>query len=326
MAYYFSAPVGRVLQSASKADCFFRIELFSFAAKEPRSGTVSMHILIVGARGQLGRALYAVFARKSYDQITLWSRPEHDLVKPILVRQLMALRPDVVINAAAWTNVDGAELDPDAAYAANALGPKYLAEGCRRCNAQLIHISTNEVFAGEPGCHYREYDQPAPGGVYARSKLAGELAARQALDRLYIIRVAWLFGPGGNNFPSKMTAAADKMGALRVVADEFGNPTYAPDVAEAIAKLIQLDHFGIYHLVNHGQASRLEFAQAVLQADGRGHIPLTPIAHTDWPRPVLPPLHAVLVNQAAASLGIELRPWQDAVAEYTASNQSMALR
>ncbi|MCX6044940.1 MAG: dTDP-4-dehydrorhamnose reductase [Chloroflexi bacterium] len=278
-----------------------------------------MHILIVGAHGQLGRALQTVFTRKSYNQITLWNRPDHDLTKPRVVDQITTLRPDVVINAAAWTNVDGAELNPEAAYAANSLGPKYLAEGCSRCNAQLVHVSTNEIFAGEPGCYYREYDQPAPGSVYARSKLAGEIAARQALERLYIVRVAWLFGPGGNNFPSKITAAADKMGALRVVADEIGNPTYAPDVAEAIAQLIQLEHFGSYHLVNGGQASRFEFAQAVLQANHRSHIPLTPIAHTEWPRPVLPPRHAVLINQAAAAWGIELRPWQEAVAAYAAS-------
>ncbi|CAN5704029.1 dTDP-4-dehydrorhamnose reductase [soil metagenome] len=279
-----------------------------------------MHILIVGAHGQLGRALQSVLARKPYDQVTLWGRPDHDLTKSLVVDHITTLRPDVVINAAAWTNVDGAELNPDAAYATNALGPKYLAEGCSRCNAQLVHVSTNEIFAGEPGWHYREYDQPAPGGIYARSKLAGEIAARQALERLYIVRVAWLFGPGGNNFPSKITAAADKLGALRVVADEFGNPTYAPDVAEAIVQLIHLEHFGIYHLVNSGQASRFEFAQVLLQANGRSHIRLTPIAHTEWPRPVQPPLHAVLVNQAAAALGIELRPWQDAVAAYVAEN------
>ena len=275
-----------------------------------------MHILIVGARGQLGRALQAVYAGQSAHQITLWSRPEHDLVKPTIADQVAGLRPDVVINAAAWTQVDGAETNPDAAYAANTLGPHYLAVGCYRCRAALVQISTNEVFAGEPGCTYREYDQPAPRGVYARSKLAGEMAARQVLDRLYIVRVAWLFGPGGNNFPSKISAAADKMGALRVVADEWGNPTYAPDVADALTKLIQTDRYGIYHLVNAGQASRFELAQAVLQASGRGHIPLPPIAHTEWPRTVQPPLHAVLINQAAAALGIVLRPWQAAVEEY----------
>jgi len=278
-----------------------------------------MHILIVGARGQLGRALQEVYTRHPRYQLSLWSRPDFDLTNPAIVEQVVACQPDVVINAAAWTNVDGAEANPDATYTANALGPQYLAEGCRRCGAQLVQISTNEVFAGEPGRVYREYDQPAPSTVYARSKFAGELAARQVLDRVYIIRVAWLFGPGGANFPSKIMAAADKMGALRIVADEMGNPTYAPDVAAALLQLVETGRYGIYHLVNDGQASRFEFAQAVLQLNGRGHIPLTPIAHTEWPRPAPPPLHAILINQAASALGIRLRPWQAALAEYSKS-------
>jgi len=275
-----------------------------------------MHILIVGAQGQLGRALETVYKGVANQRLTLWSRPEYDITQPQIADRVVALHPDVVINAAAWTNVDRAEAEPNAAYAANCLGPKYLAEGCNRCGAVLVQVSTNEVFAGEPLRTYHEYDLPAPGGVYARSKLAGELAARQVLDRLYIVRVAWLFGPGGNNFPAKIIAAADKMGALRIVADEVGNPTYAPDVATAIAQLVTTERYGIYHLVNSGQSSRFEFAQAVLQASGRGHIPLTPIQHTEWPRPVQPPLHAVLINQAAAALGIELRAWQSAVDEY----------
>lgn len=278
-----------------------------------------MHILIVGAQGQLGRALQAVYREQTAHRTTLWSRPAYDLTKPGIANQIVDLRPDVVINAAAWTNVDGAEANPDAVYAANALGPQYLAEGCRRCNAELVQISTNEVFAGEPGRLYREYDQPAPNSVYARSKLAGEFAARQILDRLYIVRVAWLFGPGGANFPSKITAAADKLGSLRVVADEYGNPTYAPDVAAALLTLIATGRYGIYHLVNEGQASRFEWAQAALRMSGRGHIPLTPIAHTEWPRPAPPPLHAVLVNQAAAALGITLRPWQAALEAYVSA-------
>jgi dTDP-4-dehydrorhamnose reductase len=275
-----------------------------------------MHVLIIGSRGQLGQALQAVYAQSAGHTLTLWQRPDYDISQPGIVEQVTALHPDVVINCAAWTNVDGAEAHPAAAYAANALGPKYLAEGCRRCGAQFVQVSTNEVFAGEPGRFYHEYDQPAPTSVYARSKLAGELAVSQTLDRIYIVRVAWLFAPGGSNFPSKITAAADKYGALRIVNDEFGNPTYAPDVAIAITRLIETGHFGLYHLVNSGHASRFDFARAILQANGRGHIPVTPIPHTAWPRPAPSPLHAVLINQAAAALGIELRPWQEAVQEY----------
>lgn len=278
-----------------------------------------MHVLLAGAAGQLGRALVQCYQQRPLAQLTLWTRPGFDITQPTVAEQVAALAPDVVINAAAWTNVDGAEAQPGAAYAANALGPQYLALGCKRCGAALVHVSSNEVFPGLPGQYYREYDQPNPKNVYARSKLAGELAAQQVLDRLYIVRTAWLFGPGGANFPSKITAAADKHGWLRVVTDEVGNPTYAPDVAAAIVQLIATGHYGIYHLVNTGQASRFEFAQATLQANGRSHIPLTPITAADWPRPATPPLHAVLINQAAAALGIELRPWQDALGAYVAA-------
>lgn len=273
-----------------------------------------MHLLITGGRGQLARALHTHF--NPTHQVTLWSRPEFDIAAPGVAEAVAELAPDVVINAAAWTDVDGAEAAPEAAFAANALGPKYLAEGCAACGAALVQISSNEVFAGEPGRFYREYEEPAPGTVYARSKAAGERAASQILDRLYIVRVAWLYGPGGNNFPTKIVAAADKHGSLRVVADEFGNPTYTPDVAAALEQLLAAGRYGIYHLVNQGHASRYEWAVELLRLSGRGQVPVAPIPAGEWPRPAMPPAHAVLVNQAGAALGICLRPWQEALGEY----------
>ncbi|MEZ4708865.1 MAG: dTDP-4-dehydrorhamnose reductase [Caldilineaceae bacterium] len=278
-----------------------------------------MHVLIVGGRGQLGSALQAELVRQTVSanvRLTVWNRPEYDLADPQIANQLANLRPDLVINAAAWTNVDGAEANPEAAQAANAYGPLYLAQGCDRCGAALVQVSTNEVFAGAPGTFYREYDEPQPGSVYARSKLAGEINVRQQLERLYVVRVSWLFGPHGVNFPSKILAAAQKHGALRVVCDEFGNPTYAPDVARAIWQLVQTGRYGVYHLSNDGYASRYEFARAVLHACQRDAIPVTPIAATEWPRATMPPAHAVLVNARAAALGITLRPWQEAVVDW----------
>lgn len=283
-----------------------------------------MHVLIVGGRGQLGRAVQAELAQQPKSlglHIATWNRPEHDLSNPRIADQLVALRPDLVINAAAWTNVDGAEANPDAAYAANALGPVYLAQGCDRCGASLVQVSTNEVFAGEMNKFYREDDEPQPGSVYARSKLAGESGIRHLLERLYVVRVSWLFGPHGNNFPSKILAAAEKHGALRVVMDEFGNPTYAPDAARAIWHLVQTERYGVYHLVNEGYTSRYEFARTVLAACNRTHIPVTPIAATEWPRATMPPPHAVLVNEKAAALGIRLRPWPEAVLDWAQAEQ-----
>ena len=283
----------------------------------------STHILLVGAQGQLGLALQKAFRQRPQVRVTCWTIDDHDIAAPVTRDAVADLAPDVVINAAAWTHVDGAENDPDGAYAANTLGPKHLAEGCAVCGAALVQISTNEVFPGVPGAFYREYDQPQAKSTYARSKLAGEVVVRQMLDRLYIVRLAWLFGPDGANFPSKILAAADRLGALRIVDDEFGNPTYAPDAAAAIATLIDTGRFGAYHLVNDGWCSRYQFGCAILAASGRTHVPVTPISHKEWTRPTQPPLHAVLINQAAASLGIVLRPWTDAVEEYCRTRQNL---
>ena len=287
------------------------------------AGKTATHILLVGAQGQLGKAIQRVYSQRPQVRVTCWTIDDHDIAAPVTRDDVADLAPDVVINAAAWTYVDGAEHDPDGAYAANMLGPKHLAEGCAACGAALVQISTNEVFPGAPGVFYREYDQPQARGAYARSKLAGETAVRQMLDRLYIVRIAWLFGPDGDNFPGKILAAADRLGALRVVDDEFGNPTYAPDTAAAMAALVDTGRYGIYHLVNEGWCSRYQLARAVLDASGRGHVPVTPISHQEWVRPSAPPLHAVLVNQTAASLGIVLRPWTAAVEEYCRMRQNL---
>ena len=275
------------------------------------------HILITGANGQLGQALAAQFG--STGKLTCWTRPRYDITDPAIADAVAETAPDVVINAAAWTDVDGAENAPRFAFEVNALGPKYLAEGCARCGGALVQISSNEVFAGEMSRVYHEYEMTSPGSVYARSKAAGEQAAAAILDRLYVVRVAWLYGAGSNNFPAKISAAADRHGALRVVNDEFGNPTYAPDVASAVSKLIETGRYGFYHLVNDGCASRYDWAVELMRLTGRETLPVDPINASEWPRPTMPPPHAVLVNQAAAALGIVLRDWREALREYVQS-------
>ncbi len=278
-----------------------------------------MHILVVGGTGQLGRAVVMAFGRGH--QVTSWGHADADITLPAISARVATLRPDVVVNCAAWTQVDAAESHPEAAFALNALGPSLLAEGCARCGAALVQISTNEVFAGAPGQVYFENDLPAPASVYARSKLAGELAAARRLAQLYVVRVAWLFGPGGNHFPAKIIAAADRNRALRVVDDEIGNPTYAPDVADGLVQLVESERYGVYHFVNEGRASRFAFAKVILKGAGRTDVEITPIPSIAWPRPAPPPAHAVLVNQAGAALGIRLRSWEDALAVYLHQEQ-----
>ena len=273
-----------------------------------------MRVVITGHKGQLGRQLVAAFAGHNILGLDM---PEADITRPAVSAQIADFRPELVVHAAAYTDVDGCEINPDLAFRVNAGGTQNVALGTARAGAALIHISTNEVFDGARRDLYREWDPPNPLSVYARSKAAGEQIVRELTGgRFYICRVAWLFGPGGNNFVTKILAGAEKHGALRVAADEFGNPTYAPDLAAALVRLSANQHFGIYHLTNAGFCSRHEFAREIMRLAGKPDLLVTPILSADWPRPSRPPLHAVLANTAATVLGITLRPWQDAVAEY----------
>lgn len=275
-----------------------------------------MRVVITGQSGQLGRQLVAAFA--AHELLPL-DMPADDITDHRVVARVVEFQPDLIVHAAAYTDVDGAEKDPELAYRVNAFGTQNMALASRAAGAAMLHVSTNEVFDGGQREPYREWDAIDPISTYARSKGAAERIVLALAPRAYIARVAWLFGPGGNNFITKILAGAEKSGGLRVAADEFGNPTYAPDAARAMARLAETRHYGIYHLTNSGFCSRYQFAAEIMRLAGRPDLSITPIMSADWPRPSKPPLHAVLLNSAGASLGITLRPWQEALAEYVAT-------
>jgi dTDP-4-dehydrorhamnose reductase len=279
-----------------------------------------MRVVITGHNGQLGRQLVAAFASAAAEhELLLLDLPADDITDPRIVRRIVEFAPGVIVHAAAYTDVDGAEKDPELAYRVNAFGTQNMALASQAAGAALLHVSTNEVFDGSQREAYREWDPINPISTYARTKGAAERIILTLAPRPYIVRVAWLFGPGGNNFITKIISGAEKYGALRVAVDELGNPTYAPDAAAAMVRLIQTNHYGICHLTNSGFCSRFQLATEIMRLAGKPDLPITPILSADWPRPSKPPLHAVLVNSVAASLGITLRPWQDALAEYVAT-------
>ena len=278
-----------------------------------------MRIVITGHRGQLGRALQEVLAGEALFGLDL---PEHDITDPAsAIDSVVRLQPDLVIHAAAMTDVDSCERDPDMAFRVNTLGTYNVALACGRCDAAMVHISTNDIFDGKLGRPYYEWDSPSPQSVYARSKAAAEFYVRTLLHRFYIVRTAWLYARGGNNFVTKIIAAADRQGALRVVTDEVSAPTYAPDLARAIARLVQTEQYGIFHFTNSGFCSRYDWARKILELSGRRQVPVEPITADQWPRAAAPPLYAPLVNFAGAALGITLRPWVEALQGYFAVDE-----
>jgi dTDP-4-dehydrorhamnose reductase len=271
-----------------------------------------MRILITGHKGQLGRELWRALAGETLLGADL---PELDITNASAISQaIVDFRPDVVLHPAAYTDTAGCERDHDLAYRVNALGTRNVALACQRVDAVLLYISTNEVFDGQKTEPYLEWEQPNPLNVYARSKLAGEWYVQMLLECFYIVRVAWLYSRAAASFVTKILQAASEQPELCVVTDEVATPTYAPDLAVAIATLIRQPIYGIYHFTNAGRCSRYEWALKILELAGR-QVPVRPVTMSEFPGATVKPLYSVLRNFCGAALGITLRPWEEALAE-----------
>ena len=282
-----------------------------------------MRIAVVGAAGQLGRELRRVLP--ATDTIPL-TRAEADLHDTGVVQaRLEAARPDVVVNCAADNRVDAAETDARDAVAVNALGVAALARHCRDHDALLVHVSTDYVFDGRATLPYTEDDAPNPLGAYARTKYAGELLAQALAPRHAILRVAGLYAEGGSrgkggNFVDKVLAQARAGRPLRIVSDQVTAPTWARDVAEAMALLVPriatgAAPSGVYHVTNAGECSWFEFARAALELAGL-RADVTPITTAELAAPAPRPAYSVLANTRLERLGTPLRGWRDALAAY----------
>ena len=291
-----------------------------------------MRVAVSGATGRLGRALVAALANAPFTGLggpIAWHRPDFDLDRPAAFAGLVARdRPEVVIHAAAWTDVDACARDPQLAMARNGEATGLLAHATSTAGVDLLLISTNEVFDGNrtDGRGYRPDDAPNPPNPYGASKLAGErLAAGPYADgpaRLAIVRTAWLYGPPGNDFPAKILAAAERASAagerLKVVADETGSPTYTVDLAEAIVELLGSGEIGgTHHVVNAGQASRADWARELFRA-ARVDVEIEEVPASTWRRASMPPRWAVL-DPTPLPGGEPLRPWREALADYLPS-------
>lgn len=270
-----------------------------------------MRVAITGSKGQLGNAFGAVFAAEQRLEIDL---PEYDITQLAIVDTVAAFEPELILHGAAITNVDGCEADPDLAYRVNVIGSRNMALAARRAGCPIVYISTDYVFDGAKGAPYWETDAPNPLSVYAATKYAGEQMVRDVAPDYYVARIAWLYGDGPRNFCQTVLRLARERGEMTMVTDEIGSPTYAPDVAHAVARLAQTGALGIYHLTNSGTCSRYEWARAILEMAGLQHVAVHP--SQNYQRAAAVPKHVELRNAFGAAIGITMRPWREALAEY----------
>jgi dTDP-4-dehydrorhamnose reductase len=267
-------------------------------------------ILITGSKGQLGQELAETLPEQAHEAVAL-SRSELDVADIRAVeRAIEAHSPELVINAAAYTNVDGCETETDLAYSVNSLGPRNLAQTCERRGCELLHVSTNYVFDGRGDRPYEPFDTPTPLSAYGRSKLAGEEYVKHLSSRWYIVRSAGVYGRG-RNFVRTMLRVARERDVLKVKDDEFISPTYARDLAEGIIKVVEAGRYGLYHLTNAGSCSWYEFTQEIFRL-AEVEVELVPIPSSEYPLPAARPANGIL-----SSLGSpKLRHWRDALADY----------
>jgi dTDP-4-dehydrorhamnose reductase len=277
-----------------------------------------LKVAVTGAGGLVGRAVTAHCLAQG-DEVSAFDHRALDITdEPSIKQQLSQVKPDVVFNCAAWTDVDGCESDRERAERANALGPELLALTCLELDALLITISTDYVFDGTKQGFYTQRDQPHPISIYGRSKLEGERRAQLAFARTMVVRSGYIFGAGGTNFLSTVLSSARQGKSLKAVNDMFGTPTYAPDLASRLHRLAQMDLPGIYHVVNGGDGTSFEgFARAAIEDAGLNLGILQSVSLNALSRPASRPRNSRLRCLISEAVGLApLRDWRAALRHF----------
>jgi len=271
-----------------------------------------VRVLITGADGQLGCELQRVLSGQSL-VLGIW--PEFDLLKAEAERFILDARPDVVVHAGAYTDVEKAEQEPDLAMAVNAEGTERVARATAKAGARLIAISTDYVFDGQKRSPYEETDCTNPLNAYGRSKLEGERRALAHCPNTLIVRTSWLYGLHGKNFVKTILRLAGEQSELRVVGDQRGSPTHAGDLASALARVLGTDLRGVAHATGSSDCTWQEFASAIVALAGFS-VMVRPITTEEAHRAALRPPYTVLANRVLAKAGIVLPHWHEALARF----------
>ncbi len=287
-----------------------------------------MRVLLVGHRGQLGTELLRQLESGCSEtgvvpqcykgaEITCADLGELDITdRQAVLSYVGECKPDVIINCAAYTNVDGCETHRDEAYRVNATGPRNLAMAAERAGAKLLHVSTDYVFDGTQAEPRREYDLPNPVSVYGKTKLAGEEFARRFCSRAFIVRTAWLYGYEGKNFVKTMLRLGREKGIVTVVNDQIGNPTNAVDLAYHILKIAATEEYGTYHCTGNGACSWYDFACKIMEYAGI-EARVVPCSSEEYPSPTKRPAYSALDHMMLRlTVGDDMRDWREALACY----------
>lgn len=277
-----------------------------------------MKILITGANGQLGQEFRALADQYQSVQFYFFSKDDLDIAdEEAVALSIDSIKPDMCINCAAYTAVDKAEEDSEAAFRINAEGAKNLALICKQKNVRLIHISTDYVFDGNGQKPYVESDVTAPVGVYGASKLAGEKWVQQYAPEAVIIRTSWVFSVYGNNFVKTMLRLMSVKESLNVVSDQKGCPTYAADLAQAVMAIVKSGQWlpGLFHYCNSEETNWFEFAKKIKEHCGF-HCSVNPITTAQYPTPAKRPAYSVLDTQKiTTAYSLQVRSWKEALCE-----------
>ncbi len=273
-----------------------------------------MKLLVTGAGGMLGQALSACLQSRGHNVISV---PKERLDVTNYAQCLEVIEeqsPDLIIHCGAYTKVDQAESEPNLAYHINGYGTENLAVACNIFKKPMLYFSSDYVFDGEQNQPYTTWDATRPLSIYGKSKLAGEKAVQRHLQRFYIVRTSWLYGPNGKNFVDTISSMADDRKTLRVVSDQFGSPTCTLSLSETVADLITTGRWGVYHGTDDGVTSWYDFAREILR--GRAN-EIIPIATSEMPRPATRPKYSVMDKTTLIStIGRELPPWQESLKTY----------
>ena len=276
-----------------------------------------MKVLVTGVKGQLGYDVVRELQKRGHEAVGV-DIDEMDITDAAAVERVMTeVQPDAVIHCSAYTAVDRAEEDTEICRRVNVDGTENIAKICKKLDCKMLYLSTDYIFSGDGERPWELDDEASPLNAYGQSKYDGELALKKYVEKYFIVRISWVFGINGNNFIKTMLRLGRENGAVKVVDDQIGSPTYTYDLARLLVDMIESDRYGAYHATNEGICSWYEFAKEIFRAAGMDNVSVTPVKSGEFPVKAKRPKNSRMSKEKLVTNGFSLLPaWQDAVARY----------